>query len=150
MPAEDQAVQLIDVRDLAVHLLAVADRGDALVANAVGERLRLQQVLAAAREVAGYRSELVRVGDGWLVDQGVEPYMGNESLPLWIPLPDWVGFNDRDDARAVQVGLVRRPVADTLTDALADERRLGLDRHPRRAGLSLAREAELVAAWRSR
>jgi len=149
VPAEDQAAQVVDVRDLATYLLAVAERGDALVANAVGERLRLQAVLAAAREVAGHRTEPVRASDDWLVGQGVEPYMGDESLPLWMPLPDWGGFNDRADERAVAAGLVRRPVADTLADALDDERRLGLDRQPRRAGLSPAREAELVAAWRA-
>ena len=150
VPAQDQATQVVDVRDLAAYLLAVAERGDALVTNAVGARLSMQDVLSTARQVAGHDAEPVRADDDWLVEQGVEPYMGDESLPLWIPLPGWEGFNDRGDARAVAAGLVRRPIADTLADVLADERRLGLDRHPRRAGLSPAREAELVAAWRSR
>ncbi len=150
VPGQDHPSQVVDVRDLATYLLAVAARGDALVANAVGERSSLQQLLSDARDVAGTPSELVRADDDWLLEQGVEPYMGDESLPLWIPLAGWSGFKDRDDTRAVRAGLVRRPVTETLADALADERRLGLDRHPRRAGLSQPREAELVAAWRAR
>ena len=150
MPAADQPAQLLDVRDLAAFLLDVAERGEALVANAVGQRVGLQQVLRTAREVAGGRGDPVAVDDEWLVEQGVEPFMGDESLPLWIPLPDWAGFSARDDARAVAAGLSRRPLAETLAAALDHERSLGLDRSPRRAGLSPAREAGLLADWRAR
>ncbi len=153
VPRDDGAAQLLDVRDLASFLLLVAALGDPLVANAVGERTTLRTVLDSAEEVASTvaASPVTRVeaDDGWLLGQDVEPFMGPESLPLWLPLPEYAGFAARDDSRAVDAGLARRPLADTLLAALADERRLGLDR-PRQAGLSPGREAELVAAWRFR
>ena len=50
----------------------------------------------------------------------------------------------RNDA-AHAAGLALRPLGETVSAALAWERERGLDRD-RRAGLSAAREAELVAA----
>ena len=149
VPAEDGPAQVLDVRDLAAFLLLVARRGDRLVANAVGAATSLHSVLAVADEVAtgGSRVTRVEADDSWLLAQGVEPYMGPESLPLWLPVDGFAGFSARADTRAMHAGLARRPVAETLADALDDERRLGLDR-PRRAGLSPGRERELVTAWR--
>jgi 2'-hydroxyisoflavone reductase len=166
VPGDDGPAQVLDVRDLASFLLLVAGLGKALVANAVGAATSLHAVLdtaekvaaadAAAEEVAAERVAVadaavtrVEAGDEWLLQQGVEPYMGAESLPLWLPLREWAGFSARDDTRAVEAGLARRPAAETLAAALADERRLGLDR-PRRAGLSAGRERQLVAAWQAR
>ena len=153
VPRDDGAAQVLDVRDLASFLLLVAALGDPLVANAVGERTSLHTVLDSAEALAAPAapSPVTRVeaDDGWLLEQQVEPFMGPESLPLWLPLADWAGFSARDDTRAVDAGLARRPLADTLRAALDDERRLGLDR-PRAAGLSAGREAELVAACRFR
>jgi nucleoside-diphosphate-sugar epimerase len=151
VPGDDGPAQLLDVRDLASFLLLVAGLGDPLVANAVGAATTLHTVLAAADEVADAGSAVSRVepDDAWLLEQGVEPFMGPESLPLWLPVDGFAGFSARDDAWAVDAGLARRPVADTLTAALHDERRLGLER-PRQAGLSPGRERELVEAWRGR
>ena len=70
--------------------------------------------------------------------------MGPESLPLWLPLPEYAGHPTRDVSRAVAAGLTSRPLEETVRDALRWERHLGLDRE-RRAGLSQARERELLA-----
>ena len=70
----------------------------------------------------------------WLLDHGVEPWMGERSLPLWLTDPDWRGFGARDSRRAVAEGLRTRPLAETLADVLAWE----LEREQpavRRAGL---------------
>jgi nucleoside-diphosphate-sugar epimerase len=156
VPGDDGPAQLLDVRDLAAFLLQVSGRGDPLVANAVGAPTSLHAVLAAAQEVAAGGPDLtadtltmVEPDDDWLLQHGVEPYMGPESLPMWLPLAEFAGFSARDDTRAVDAGLERRPVIETLAAALADERRLGLDRL-RKAGLTPGRERELVAAWRAR
>jgi hypothetical protein len=74
--------------------------------------------------------------------------MGPDSLPLWLPHPEYAGFMARDVTAAVGLGLTFRPLADSVQASLDWERERGLDRD-RRAGLSPAREAELVAAWRS-
>ena len=75
--------------------------------------------------------------------------MGERSLPLWLDDPDWYGFNARDSAAARQVGLVTRPLADTLADTLTWEQAQDLDR-VRQAGLTPADERALLDAWRSR
>ena len=38
----------------------------------------------------------------WLERHGVEPWAGERSLPLWLPLPEYAGFNTRDNRAALQ------------------------------------------------
>jgi hypothetical protein len=74
--------------------------------------------------------------------------MGPESLPLWLPQPEYAGFMTRDVTLAGERGLTFRPLAESVRASLAWERERGLDRD-RRAGLTPGREADLVAAWRA-
>ena len=56
-------------------------------------------------------------GADWLREHDVEEWMGPRSLPLWLPASHY-GMGLMDDARALEHGLVRRPLADTLRDTL--------------------------------
>ena len=143
--APDLATQVVDVRDLAAWLLDAGRRGVAGVLNACGETVPLAGHLAVARAVAGHAGEVVRVDPQWLLDQGVEPWMGERSLPLWLTDPDWLGFNANDSSRARAAGLTTRPLAETLADTLAWELTRDLAAR-RRAGLSDADERALLAA----
>lgn len=62
--------------------------------------------------------------------------MGEKSLPLWLPIPEYAGFSARDSSAAANAGLSRRSLEATLQDTLEWE----LSRAPsptiRRAGLS--------------
>ncbi len=140
----DQPTQTIDVRDLAAWVLRAGDERLAGPYNVLGERIPLGDVLAAAREVAGFRGEVVAVAEGRLQAAEVQPWSGPKSLPLWLPGPDYAGFMSRSVERAVSDGLVHRPLAETLEQALIEERERGLDRE-RKAGLSRAEESELLA-----
>jgi nucleoside-diphosphate-sugar epimerase len=140
--------QVIDVRDLAAWLVDAGCHGVAGVFNATGETVLLAQHLEVARRVAGHTGSVVRADQQWLLAQGVEPWMGERSLPLWLTDPDWLGFNARDSSKARRAGLVTRPLDQTLSDTLAWE----LSRAPgfvRRAGLSDADERALLQALRN-
>jgi nucleoside-diphosphate-sugar epimerase len=148
--APDSAVttQVIDVRDLADWLVRCAEERLTGVANASGPTVPFPEHLATARRVAGHRDELVLVPPEWLESQGVSAWSGERSLPLWLPLPEYAGFMARDGAAARRLGLVCRPLEETLADTLAWELRSGPGR-PRKAGLSPSDEAELIALARA-
>lgn len=115
------------------------------VFNAVGEVMTVGDVLEASIEVTGCRPHLVEATDGWLGEQGVEPWQGPESLPLWLPQPAHAGFTTRRNDAATRAGLVLRDLVDTIRAALRTEERAGVGRD-RRAGLTPARERELLSA----
>jgi nucleoside-diphosphate-sugar epimerase len=143
--APDLATQVIDVRDLATWLVEAGERGLSGVFNAVGEPMPLPEHLAVARQVAGHAGPVVAVGQTWLIAHDVTPWMGERSLPLWLPLPDYAGFSSRDGSAARAAGLITRPLTQTLADTLTWELTRDLDQ-PRRAGLSDDDERRLLDA----
>jgi nucleoside-diphosphate-sugar epimerase len=141
----DRPAQFLDVVDLAAWVVDAGMRGVTGAVDAYGPRRVLGEVLQSAREVAGFTGEEVPVPDAVLQGAGVEEYMGERSLPLWIADPAWAGFNDRDPGSAEVAGLAARDLTDTLLDAVAWERELGLSRTGRRAGLDRSDELEIIA-----
>jgi nucleoside-diphosphate-sugar epimerase len=147
VPDSQVATQVVDVRDLAAWLVDAGLRGATGVANASGPSVPLGDHLATARQVAGHTGPVVAVDQGWLEAQGVAPWSGDRSLPLWLPLPDYAGFMARSTTAAQALGLVCRPLTDTVRDTLEWELRSGPGR-PRRAGLTPADESSLLARAR--
>lgn len=134
---------IIDVRDLAAWLVRCADAGTSGVFDAVGEPDTLGGLLSAARGVAGHEGPVVAVPAAWLAEHGVQEWMGDDSLPLWICDEEWRGFGSHTGAAARAAGLTCRPVTDTLRDAAAyEEGREVTD--PRRCGLRDETERELL------
>jgi len=144
----DLPTQALDVHDLARWLVEAGVAGTTGPFNVMGERVRLGDVLEQTRLATGYDGPVVRAPSSWLLEQGVEEYMGERSLPLWIVDADWLGFSARDGSAARAAGLTNRPLTDLIADSLRWEREQGLDR-PRRAGLSPEQEHELLSAWQA-
>lgn len=138
--------QVVDVRDLATFIVDSAEVGLHGAFNTVGPVVPLGAWIDASRRIGGHNAELVPAASAWLTEQGVGEFMGDESLALWLADPAFAGFSARSGAAAEAAGLTHRPRDELLADVLGWERQLGLDR-PRRAGLSAAREAELLVHW---
>lgn len=139
------ASALIDVRDLAAWLVGCGQSGLTGVFNAAANRMTFADHLACARRVAGHEGSVASASTSWLLDSGVQAWMGEKSLPLWLNDPDWLGFQASDTQRAEAAGLTARPLTETLADTLDWE----LSRDvpgPHGAGLTDAEERDLLAA----
>lgn len=139
----DDTVQVIDVRDLATWLVDLADNRTPGTFDAIGVPAPFADLL---RDVVPDAS-VVWVDQTFLDEQGVQPWAGPESIPLWLPRPEYDGMLAHDAAPAVAAGLVLRPLADTVSDTRAW---LEADPAARIDGITTEREAELLAAWRDR
>jgi 2'-hydroxyisoflavone reductase len=141
--------QVIDVRDLAAWMIALAERGETGIYNATGpaEPLTLRRLIEGTRDAVGSTASVVWVPESFLAEQKVAPW---SDLPVWLPASEG-GFGAISNARAVARGLRFRPLAETARDTLAwwkaqpPERRAKL-----RAGLTEDREREVLAAWKAR
>ena len=132
--------QVIDVRDLAAWMVGAADARIAGTYDAVGPIVTLGEWIELSRRLGGHRAAVVAALADWLLQQGVEEFMGPESLPLWIADREWIGMSARMGAAAQGAGLRHRDRAELIADVLAWERRQGLERRAR--GTSPARERE--------
>ncbi len=143
------AVQVIDVRDLADWIVRAGEQGTVGTYDGVGPVLGMGEFLDQIAVGVGVTPQLTWVDQDFLTAHKVEPWAGDRSLPLWLPLPDYAGFQSRDNSPSVAAGLVTRPLADTARDTLAWEKSVQ-DTHKLAAGLTDEEERELLTAWHGR
>ena len=141
----DLPTQVIDARDLVTWLLDSAEIGVTGTYNTVGPVVPFGEWVELSRAAGGHTGPVVPADAEWLLKEGVEQWMGEDSLAMWIGEPGSEGWSTRVGAAAERAGLRHRPRAELIADTLAWEREQGLDRD-RGAGLSPARERELIAA----
>ena len=137
----EEKVQLIDVRDLAAWMLDILERRTSGTFNATGEGVAWDELVETCRAATGSEANFVWIDGDFLVEQGVEEWMG---LPMWIQDPEWVGMHMADVTRALQAGLTFRPLEQTVRETLE------LASPTDEAGLTAEREAELLQAWATR
>jgi len=141
--------QFVDVRDLGAWMVGMVEAGRTGRFNVDGPRRAwtVGEVLATCREVSGSGAELTWVPEEFLLARGVEPWT---ELPFWFPEGDAAlrGAYDVDVDRAVEAGLVFRPLAETVRDTLEWDRSRPEEEGGRKAGLSREREREVLDAWR--
>lgn len=143
----DQQLQfIVDVRDLAEWMVRMCEDKATGVYNAKGPdySLTMGELLETCKAESGSDARFVWVGEEFLREQGVGPWM---ELPLWLP-PGMNEINSSKSEKAWAAGLTFRPIAETVRATLAWDRTLPPDAE-RRAGMKPEREAELLAAWRA-
>lgn len=143
----EDLVQYVDVRDLAEWVLRCGENNVVGTFDAVAAATPWGEVIdAMVTAVGGPDLTLTWVAGEWLIQQEVTPWSGPQSLPLWLPQPDYAGFMSRDVSASLAAGLQTRSTEETATDTLAWEEVLGPGRD-RRSGITPEFESELLAAW---
>ena len=139
-------VQFIDARDLAEWTIRVAEQRTigAFNASCPTGPLAMQQMLAEIAQGIHVEPKIVWAPTPFLKANKVSAW---RDMPVWIPGQDETfGFHRRDTSRAIAAGLTCRPLSLTAADTLASFRALPSERQAKlRAGLTLEREAELLA-----
>lgn len=145
-------VTFVDARDLGEWMVRLAEARTHGVFNAFGPDYPLDTaaLLYGVRASTRAGATFTFVPADFLDAHGVS---GWTDLPVWLPgSGETAGFHRRSNARAVAAGLTFRSLADTTAatlawfDAQPDARRNA----PLKAGLTPAREAEVLAAWKAR
>lgn len=143
----------VDVRDCAefsVRCMADGHGGTFNVTGPAGP-LTFDEMLAGCKAVVSDPVEFVPVGEEFLMQNGVAPWMG---LPLWLPEdPQFAGAGSISRAKAVAAGCTFRPLAETARDTLAWWKSKhpgaydwGAGKKPQ-PGLSLEKETAILKAW---
>lgn len=125
---DDAPTQLVDVRDLAEWLVSAAERRLTGVFDAIGPAMPFHELLAETAkgvdltDAPGRKDRppvrLVWVDSERLLAEGVRPWAGPRSLPLWLPGDEYAGMCERDVSATLAAGLAIRPLAETARDTL--------------------------------
>ncbi len=145
-------VQNIDVRDLVEFQLRLVENGTFGVFNAVGPQggQPFRQFLARIQQGVGGDATFTWVDADFLAERGARPY--GRELPAFQRMQGrTAGFGRFDLSPEIAAGLTFRPTEVTARDTLAWWQSLPAERREKpKAGLTAARETELLAAWRAR
>ncbi|GAA3092590.1 hypothetical protein GCM10010485_33520 [Streptosporangium carneum] len=112
-------LQYIDARDLAVWMLAAAERGLGGAFNTVSRpgHTTMGELLDEAVKTTGSDAELVWVAPEALEEAGIGPWV---ELPIWAPDDaEYGGMHNGDVSAVHDAGLVCRPAGETVADTWA-------------------------------
>ena len=155
-------VQIIDPHDLARFVIKILEEDINGIYNTVGPAtpLTMAELLYGIRAVTSSPVRFTWVPASFLREMEVAAMT---DLPIWFPpLDDYPtpapfepgakGFHQMSGQRAITAGLTFRPLAETARSIIEEflSRDGSWESTQRRFGLSLEREAEVLAAWRER
>ena len=145
--------QFIDSRDLAEWMIRMAEMREFGTFNAIGpdKPLTIGEMLYGIKAVTTAGAQFTWVPWEFLQAQGIRPW---SHMTVWMPpYGRTAGFQRRSATKAIAKGLTFRPLAVTAKDTLdwhktrpAEEQAATLE--GRINGLSMKREAEVLAAWK--
>jgi 2'-hydroxyisoflavone reductase len=141
-------VQFIDARDLAEWTIRMVEGGETGIYNATGpeRKLGIGDMLETMKSTLSSAAKFTWVSADFLEAQKVAPW---SDMPVWIPpRGEEAGGNQVSNKRALAKGLTFRPLPETARATLAWFKKLPQDRQSHlKAGLTLEREAEVLAVW---
>lgn len=140
----EATIQVIDVRDLADFILKLIEENASGIYNATGPgyELTIGKLLDVSKQVSGSEANVRWATLEFLKQHKVEAW---SDMPTWIPDDEeGLGFSRIDISKASAAGLKFRPLEETVRDTLAWAQTRPTD-HKWRAGLTAAREAEILA-----
>jgi 2'-hydroxyisoflavone reductase len=148
-------VQFIDSRDVAewtIKMIEGAERG-VYQATGPGAPCTIAEMLYGIKAITTAGAQFTWVPNEFLESQGIR---GWRHMPVWMPpVGRTAGFTRRSNAKAMAKGLTFRPLAVTAKDTLdwhktRPEEELRAMAEGAVAGISAAREAEVLAAWKAK
>jgi 2'-hydroxyisoflavone reductase len=148
-------VQFIDSRDLAEWTVRMAENKKTGTYNATGpaKKMGMGEMLDGIKKAIGSNATFTWVPADFLAEQKIS---GWRHMTVWLPpIGRTEGFSQRSIAKAVAAGLTFRPLAVTARDTLAwnktrSPEALAALANGAVGGISLEREAEVLAAWKAK
>ena len=142
-------IQIIDARDLGEWTIRMVEQGTGGAFNAVGPKTKLGMghMLDEIKKTTNSDARFTWVDDEFLKSQKVI-----DDIPIWTSThgPE-IGYSTMNISKAVRSGLTFRPLADTTRATLEWFRKQAPERQTKmRAGITAAREADVLAAWHAR
>lgn len=141
-------MQLIDARDIGLFALAMTgrDEGGAFNLCAPADLYSMSQILETCRIVTGSDATFTWVSVEFMRGHGLD---AEEALLYW-EAPEFVALTRFDLSKALAAGLPVRPLEESVRDTWRWDRRRSDAPLREGVGVSLEREAELLAAWHAR
>ena len=147
----DDPAQWIDVRDLTEWMIRLGENGTGGVFNAVGPSTKatIGELLYGCKACYSNDARFT-----WVP----QPFLTEQKIRSWGEMPVWsytgastVAFSTSVIEKAISAGLTFRPLATTVRDAMKwYHTRPAAEQEKLRAGITLEREKELLAAWKAK
>ncbi len=147
-------VQFVDARDLAEWTIRVAENRVFGTYQATGPAapLTIAEMLYGIKAVTTAGAQFTFVPAAFLEEQKIRAW---RDMTVWVPPGQSAGFSRRNCAKAIAAGLTFRPLAVTAKDTLdwaktrpeAEQKAMA---EGSVGGISAAREAEVLAAWKAK
>src|SRR6266446_3963566 len=147
----DDPVQYIDARDIAEWTIRMVEQGTTGTFNATGpkSRLTIGEMFEGIKKATKTESRFTWADADFLAAQKVRAW---SDMPVWVPPRGGsAGFSEISIKKALDKGLTFRAIPDTTRATLDWFRKQAPERQAKlKAGLTPAREAEVLAAWHAK
>ena len=142
-------MQIIDARDLAEWTIRMVEQGTVGAFNATGPKSRLSmgRMLDVMKNTTKSDARFTWVDDDFLKAHNII-----DDFPIWTSTKGpYISYLTTNVDKALQHGLTFRPLSETTRATLEWFRKQTPERQLKmRAGITSAREAEILAAWHQR